>query len=122
MTTAKWTINTREQQDLHYYPAPRFNEKWCLLVWGGDNLRREESHVPQLLCFVVYPTCSLSSKFHCELVVLSETNGQIPLQTGNSTYKPHLKDHQLKTTRTKQTRTKMMPPTKGSITSSQISC
>jgi hypothetical protein len=33
MTTAKWTINTREQQDLHY-PAARFNDKGCLPVWG----------------------------------------------------------------------------------------
>ncbi len=39
MTTAKWTINTGEQQqhDLRY-PAARFNEKGCLLVWGGDAL------------------------------------------------------------------------------------
>jgi hypothetical protein len=29
----KWTINTQEQQDL-CYPAARFNEKGCLLVWG----------------------------------------------------------------------------------------
>jgi hypothetical protein len=38
MTTAKWTINTREQQDLHH-SAARFNEKGCLWVWGGDALR-----------------------------------------------------------------------------------
>jgi hypothetical protein len=37
MTTAKWTINTWEQQDLHY-PAARFNEKGCLPGWGGDAL------------------------------------------------------------------------------------
>jgi hypothetical protein len=37
MTTAKWTINTPEQQDLHY-PAARFNEKGCLPEWGGDAL------------------------------------------------------------------------------------
>jgi len=39
MTTAKWTINTGEQQqhDLRY-PAARVNEKGCLLVWGGDAL------------------------------------------------------------------------------------
>jgi hypothetical protein len=37
MTTAKWTINTGEQQDFRY-PAARFNEKWCLPVWGGDAL------------------------------------------------------------------------------------
>jgi hypothetical protein len=37
MTTAKWTINTREQQDLPY-PATIFNEKNCLPVWGGDAL------------------------------------------------------------------------------------
>jgi hypothetical protein len=37
MTTAKWTISTGEQQHLHY-PAARFNEKGCLLVWGGDAL------------------------------------------------------------------------------------
>jgi hypothetical protein len=35
MTTTKWTINTREQQDLRY-PAERFNEKRCLPVWVGD--------------------------------------------------------------------------------------
>jgi hypothetical protein len=33
MTTAKWTINTEEKQDLQY-PAARFNEKGRLLVWG----------------------------------------------------------------------------------------
>jgi len=38
MTTAKWTINTREQQDLHH-SAARFNEKGCLWVWGRDALR-----------------------------------------------------------------------------------
>jgi hypothetical protein len=37
MTTAKWTIITREQQHLRY-PATRFNEKGCLPVWGGDAL------------------------------------------------------------------------------------
>jgi hypothetical protein len=37
MTTAKWTINTGEQQDLHYLAA-RLNEKGCLPVWGGDAL------------------------------------------------------------------------------------
>jgi hypothetical protein len=37
MTTAKWTINTREQQDLPY-PAARFNEKRHLPVCGGDAL------------------------------------------------------------------------------------
>jgi hypothetical protein len=37
MTTAKWTINTREQQDL-LHPAARFHEKVCLLMWGGDAL------------------------------------------------------------------------------------
>jgi hypothetical protein len=37
MTTAKWTINTGEQQDLRD-PAARFHEKGCLLVWGGDAL------------------------------------------------------------------------------------
>jgi hypothetical protein len=38
MITAKWTINTREQQDLRY-PAARFNEKGCLQVWwSGDAL------------------------------------------------------------------------------------
>jgi hypothetical protein len=31
MTTAKWTINTGEQQDLHYCAA-RFEAKGCLLV------------------------------------------------------------------------------------------
>jgi hypothetical protein len=34
MSTAKWTINTGKQQDL-YFPAARFNEKVCLLGWGG---------------------------------------------------------------------------------------
>jgi len=38
MTTAKWTINMRGQQDLCYPPA-RSNGKECLLVWGGDALR-----------------------------------------------------------------------------------
>jgi hypothetical protein len=38
MTTAKWTINTGDQQDL-LYPAARFNEKRCLLVWGQDVIR-----------------------------------------------------------------------------------
>jgi hypothetical protein len=38
MTTAKWTIDTEEQQDLRYRAA-RFNEKGCLPVWGGDALR-----------------------------------------------------------------------------------
>jgi len=28
-------ISTGAQQDLRY-PAPRFNEKGCLPVWGGD--------------------------------------------------------------------------------------
>jgi hypothetical protein len=37
-TTAKWTINTREQQNLRYRAA-RFNEKGCLPVWDGDALR-----------------------------------------------------------------------------------
>jgi hypothetical protein len=37
MTTAKWTINPGEQQDL-LDPAARFHEKVCLLVWGGDAL------------------------------------------------------------------------------------
>jgi hypothetical protein len=27
-----------EQQDLHYPPAARLNEKGCLPVWGGDAL------------------------------------------------------------------------------------
>jgi hypothetical protein len=39
MTTAKWTINTGEQQDL-CYPVARFNEKQCLPVWGGDGLSK----------------------------------------------------------------------------------
>jgi hypothetical protein len=30
-------INTGAQQDLRY-PAPRFNEKGCLQVWGGEAL------------------------------------------------------------------------------------
>jgi hypothetical protein len=38
MITAKWTINTIEQQDLHRYRAARFNEKGCLQVWSGDAL------------------------------------------------------------------------------------
>jgi hypothetical protein len=38
MTTAKWTISTGDQQDL-LYPAARFNEKRCLLVWGQDVIR-----------------------------------------------------------------------------------
>lgn len=38
MTMAKWTISTREQQDLHYPPAARLNEKGCLPVWSGDGL------------------------------------------------------------------------------------
>jgi hypothetical protein len=33
MITAKWTINTGEQQDLRY-PAARFNENGSLPVWG----------------------------------------------------------------------------------------
>ncbi len=37
MTTAEWTINTGDQQDLHY-PGPRSNGKGCLPVWGGDAL------------------------------------------------------------------------------------
>jgi len=32
MTSAKWTINIGEQQDLRY-PAARFNEEGCLPVW-----------------------------------------------------------------------------------------
>jgi len=44
MITAKWTINTREQHYLHY-PAVRFNEKGCLLVWGGDALK--SMHIAQ---------------------------------------------------------------------------
>jgi hypothetical protein len=36
MTTAKWTINTGEKQDLRY-PAARFNEKGRLLVCGGGD-------------------------------------------------------------------------------------
>ncbi len=41
MTTAKWNVNNqylREQQDLSY-PAARFKEKGCFLVWGGDALK-----------------------------------------------------------------------------------
>lgn len=30
-------INIRTQQDLHYL-VTRFNEKGCLLMWGGDAL------------------------------------------------------------------------------------
>jgi hypothetical protein len=37
MTTAKWTITTGEQQDLHY-PLARLNEKGCLLVLGVEML------------------------------------------------------------------------------------
>jgi hypothetical protein len=37
MTTAKWTMNTGEQQDM-LYPGARSNEKGCLQVWGGDAL------------------------------------------------------------------------------------
>jgi hypothetical protein len=37
MTITKWTINTGEQQHL-CYPAARFNEKGCLLVWGGGEM------------------------------------------------------------------------------------
>jgi hypothetical protein len=44
MTTAKWTINTGEHQDLHC-PAARFIEKGCLLVWGGDALK--SMHIAQ---------------------------------------------------------------------------
>jgi len=39
MTTAKWTINTGEQQQDLCYRAARFNEKGLLPVWGGDPLR-----------------------------------------------------------------------------------
>jgi len=39
MTTAKWTINTREQQDL-LHSAARFNEKGCLWVCGGGDALR----------------------------------------------------------------------------------
>jgi hypothetical protein len=38
MTTAKWTINRGEQQDLEHYPPARFTEKGCVPVWGGDAL------------------------------------------------------------------------------------
>ncbi len=34
-------INTRAQQDSRY-PSPRFNEKGCLQVWGGDALSAED--------------------------------------------------------------------------------
>jgi hypothetical protein len=37
MTTAKWTITSGQQQDLHY-PAARFNAKGRSLVWDGDAL------------------------------------------------------------------------------------
>lgn len=37
MSTAKWTINTGEQEKLHFR-APRFNENGCLHVWCGDAL------------------------------------------------------------------------------------
>jgi hypothetical protein len=60
MTTAKWTINTGEQQDLHYR-APRLNEKWCLPVLGGDNLTR--NHIS--LNYFVFWFIQLA---HCELV------------------------------------------------------
>ncbi len=33
MTTAKWTMNTEQPQELRY-PAARFNEKGCLPVWA----------------------------------------------------------------------------------------
>jgi len=45
MTSAKWTIHTREQQDLRY-PAARLNEKGCLPLWGGDAL----THYAGFLC------------------------------------------------------------------------
>jgi hypothetical protein len=45
MTTAKWTINAREQQDLPCPPAT-FNGKGCSLVWGGDALRPCNSALP----------------------------------------------------------------------------
>jgi hypothetical protein len=54
MTTAKWTINTGEQQDLGHYPRARFTEKGCLPVWGGDALRA----TPQVLSM---PPCTVKS-------------------------------------------------------------
>ncbi len=44
MTTAKWAINSGQQQDFHY-PAARFNEKGCSLVWDGDALTRHKDLV-----------------------------------------------------------------------------
>jgi hypothetical protein len=35
MTTAKWTINTGEQRDLHY-PASRFSEKGVFACVGVE--------------------------------------------------------------------------------------
>ncbi len=50
MTTAKWTISTGEQQQNLCYPAARFNEKGCLLVWGWRCcLRQESSMGPKFL-------------------------------------------------------------------------
>ncbi len=40
MTTAKWTINTGEQQDLHY-PAARFNKNGCVCPCGGGDALRD---------------------------------------------------------------------------------
>jgi hypothetical protein len=40
MTTAKWTIDTGEHSRILPCPAARFNEKECLLAWGGDALKR----------------------------------------------------------------------------------
>jgi hypothetical protein len=47
MTTAKWTINTIEQQDLPYSGA-RYNEKGRLPVWGGDALRCGNKSLPEM--------------------------------------------------------------------------
>jgi hypothetical protein len=75
MTTAKWTSNSGEQQDL-CYPAARFNKNGCLLVLGGDALR----HTPIALhssievCYVLKKEAvsffDWDLKFYCTYIAL----------------------------------------------------
>jgi hypothetical protein len=59
MTTAKWTINTREQQDLHYLLA-RFNEKGVCQC-GVEVLQSDFHQLGNIMQLVYIRNCKSSS-------------------------------------------------------------
>jgi hypothetical protein len=63
MAAAKWTINTRGQQDLPY-PGGRFNEKRCLPVWGLSTQRKFQNVV------FVFQMASTHKKFPVTISVI----------------------------------------------------